>query len=404
MVALLQIKRLELRGDKRIKNNNVIKKIKIIEKWKTIPKDFVLELKQLTVITGENNSGKTNFIEAVNNDGTKVEFLDENDGKLTPKIVYIAAENIKPSDSECRSSAKTTGLIKNLAELFSNLEVKFDLENKVNIIKKIKDLIDKTNKNLKSFTGNSIHKLKIDTNEDELDSDIIIQALIKKITGDEDGQERKLEELGQGTQRIIVVSILKAYIDILIEEEIHTEKPILVLFEEPEIYLHPKLKRTLNATLEKIAEQDNHQVIITTHDPYFVFKNFEGEEKSIFSFEKKDGVTKVSSNKIVYGIEDELLFIFLYSLLEKEGKDLETAEIERFEKRKYFKYDGKTDSKKEEDHGDLVYIRHQIHHFGDNPYTVGLVPEKPKDCVGKNYYTEKELADAIKKMSEMLSA
>ena len=298
-----------------MKNNNIIKKIKIIEKWKTIPKDFVLELKQLTVITGENNSGKTNFIEAVNNDGTKVEFLDENDGKLTPKIVYIAAENIKPSDSECKPSAKGTGLIKNLAELFSNLEVKLELENKVNIIENIKGLIDKTNKNIEIFTGNRTHKLKIDTNEDELDSGIIIQALIKKITGDEDGQERKLEELGQGTQRIIVVSILKAYIDILIEEGIHTEKPILVLFEEPEIYLHPKLKRTLNTTLEKIAEQDNHQVIITTHDPYFVFKNFEGEEKSIFSFEKKDGVTKVSSNKIVYGIEDELLFIFLYSLL-----------------------------------------------------------------------------------------
>lgn len=204
----------------------MIKKIKIIAKSKTIPKDFVLELKQMTVITGENNSGKTNFIKAVY-DESEVEFLDENDEKLTPKIVYTVAENIKPSDSECKSSAKGTGLIKNLAELFSNLEVKFELENKVNIIENIKDLIDKTNKNLKSFTGNNKHKLKIDPNEDELDSGIIIQALIKKITGDEDGQERKLEDLGQGTQRIIVVSILKAYIDILIERRIHTEKQYL---------------------------------------------------------------------------------------------------------------------------------------------------------------------------------
>jgi len=375
----------------------MIKKIKITKEYKTIPKDFILELKQMTVITGENNSGKTNFIKAVD-DKRGAEFLDENDGKLTPKIVYIAAENIKPSDSECKPSAKGTGLIKNLAELFSNLEIKFELENKGNIIENIKDLIDKTNKNLESFTGDNKHKLKIDTNEDELDSAIIIQALIKKITGEEDEQERDLEVLGQGTQRIIVVSILKAYIDILIERRVHTEKPILVLFEEPEIYLHPKLKRTLNVTLEKIAEQDNHQVIITTHDPYFVFKNFEGEEKKIFSFEKKDGVTKVSSNKIVYGIEDELLFIFLYSLLVKENKDL-SVKIEGFEKRKYFRSD-----KKPEDHDDLTYIRDQIHHYGDNPYTVGLVPDKPKDCDKINYYTEKELADAIKKMSGMLNA
>jgi ABC-type sulfate/molybdate transport systems ATPase subunit len=201
-----------------------------------------------------------------------------------------------------------------------------------------------------------------------------------------------------------VVSILKAYIDILIERGIHTEKPVLVLFEEPEIYLHPKLKRILNATLEKIAEQNNHQVIITTHDPYFVFKNFEGEEKNIFSFEKKDGITKASDSNIVYGIEDELLFIFLYSLLKKEGKDLETVDIEKFEKRKYFRKNEVTGQIDEEEWNDLTYIRHQIHHLGDNPCTLGLVLEKPKDCDRRNYYTEKELADAIKKMSEMLNA
>jgi len=77
-------------------NNNIIRKIKVIEEYKTIPKDFVLELKQLTVITGENNSGKTNFIEAVNNE-SGVEFIDKNDEKLNPEIVYIAAENIRPS-------------------------------------------------------------------------------------------------------------------------------------------------------------------------------------------------------------------------------------------------------------------------------------------------------------------
>ena len=370
-------------------------KIKVIEMYKTIPEDFVLELKQLTVITGENNSGKTNFIEAV--DKTKVEFLDENDEKLDPEIVYIAAENIRPSDGECKSSAKTTGLIKNLTKLFSNLEIKFELKNKENIIENIEDLIEKTNKNLESFTGSDKHKLKIDP-KDELDSSVIIQALINKIIGVEDGQERNLEVLGQGTQRIIVTSILKAYVDIIIERGNYTGKLILILFEEPEIYLHPKLKRTLNATLEEIAEQENHQVIITTHDPYFVFENFEGEEKSIYSFEKENGITKASDSNIVYGIEDELLFIFLYSLLEKEGKDLKTAEIEGFEKRKYFRND-----KNDKYIGDLVYIRNQIHHLGDNPYTVGLVPEKPKDCDGINYYTEKNLADAIKKMCEMLN-
>ena len=97
-----------------------------------------------------------------------------------------------------------------------------------------------------------------------------------------------------------------------------------------------------------------------------------------------------------------MLFIFLYSLLVKEKKDLSTT-IRGIEKRKYFRND-ESGGKKEEDHDDLTYIRHQIHHLGDNPYTVGLVSEKPEDCNDKNYYTEKELADAIKKMSEVLGA
>lgn len=377
----------------------MIKKIKITKEYKTIPKDFVLKLEQMTVITGENNSGKTNFIKAVN-DERDVEFFNEVSEKLTPEIIYIAAENIRPSDSECKSSAKTTGLIKNLSELFSNLKIKFELEKKDDIVKEVKALIEKANKNLESFTGSSKHELAID-HEDELDSSVIIQALIKDIKGNEDGEKRKLEDLGQGTQRIIVASILKAYIDILIEKGIHTEKPILILFEEPEIYLHPKLKRTLNMTLEKIAEQDNHQVIITTHDPYFVFQNFKGQGKNIFSFKKEGGKTALFE-KVVYGIEDELLFIFLYSFLVKESKDL-SGNIEGFEKRKYFRND-ENGSKKEEDLDDLTYIRHQIHHLGDNPYTVGLVPQKSEDCDDKNYYTEKELADAIKKMSEALGA
>ena len=81
----------------------MIKEIIITEKHKTIPKDFMLELERITVITGENNSGKTNFIKAVNSK-KNVKFFSEEKVELTTEIVYIAAENIKPSDDECKSS------------------------------------------------------------------------------------------------------------------------------------------------------------------------------------------------------------------------------------------------------------------------------------------------------------
>lgn len=384
----------------------MIKKIKITKEYKTIPKDFILELEQMTVITGENNSGKTNFIKAVAGEAKvkkeiiKAEFLDKDDKSLIPEVIYIAADNIQPAEDEVKFSSKTTGLIKNLSRLFSNLERKFKLEKHSEIVGDIENLIKKANENLKGFNGKDEHTLEITLNKEDLDPATIIQALINNISGLENGVERGFDDLGQGTQRIIVASILKAYVDILIEKKRHTKKQILILFEEPEIYLHPKLKRALNATLEKLAGQENHQVIITTHDPYFVFQNFEGNGKAIFSFKKEEGMTALSE-KVIYGIEDELLFIFLYSLLVKESKDL-SVKIEGFEKRKYFRND-ESGNKKEENQDDLKYIRHQIHHLGDNPYTVGLVSQKPEDCKDKNYYTEKELEGAIKEMSKALS-
>ncbi len=385
----------------------MIEKIKITKKNKTIRKDFELPLTQMTVITGENNSGKTNFIEAVVKKDKETEkftseFLTREGNPIIPEIVYISDKNISPSDDELSSSKQTSSLVSNLSKLFSNIGIEFELTKKDEISKVIKDLIIKTNDNLENLTGKETHTIELDPVE-KIDSKIVVQKLIGDIFVFENGSEnkRKLSELGQGTQRVIVVSVLKAYADILVEKEIVPKEQVLIVFEEPEIYLHPRLKRVLNATLWKIAEQEKHQVIVTTHDPYFAFLNFEGKGKSIFSFEKKNGITVISDKDVVYGIEDELLFIFLYSFLLKEGKDLSTTMIGGFERRKYFRNDENGD-KKEEDHNDLTYIRHQIHHLGDNPYTVGLVSEKPEDCNDKNYYTEKELTDAIKKMSEML--
>jgi len=377
----------------------MIKSIEIIKKYKTIPDNFVLKLEQMTIITGENNSGKTNFIKALNDKkrAENVKFLDESKGELTPEIIYIAAENISPSESECKPSQKTSGLIENLSWLFSNIGVTFKLEKEDDIVKGIEDLIDKTNDNLKNFAGSVEHKLTIDY-EDKLNSKIIIQALIKDIKGSEEGQERKLEDLGQGTQRIIVASILKAYVDILIEKPIFIEKPILILFEEPEIYLHPKLKRSLNATLETISREPNHQVIITTHDSYFVFPNFDNTNKRIYSFKKdENGITNVLDSGIIDGIEDELLFIFLYSRLTKD--EIKEIEIKEVTDRVYKDEDGM----EWENCCDIDYMRHQIHHSGNNDYTSSLGVSKKEDVPSEmNFYTQEELSEAIIKMSKKL--
>lgn len=68
-------------------------------------------------------------------------------------------------------------------------------------------------------------------------------------------------ELGGGIQNALVLSILQAF-------EERRKRGAIFLIEEPEMFLHPQMQRTLNKTLRQIGE--NNQIIYTTHSPHFV--------------------------------------------------------------------------------------------------------------------------------------
>jgi predicted ATP-dependent endonuclease of OLD family len=67
--------------------------------------------------------------------------------------------------------------------------------------------------------------------------------------------------VGEGFQNAIVLAILRAF------EETRKSGAIL-LIEEPEMFLHPQMQRSLYKTLRKIGA--TNQVIYTTHSPHFV--------------------------------------------------------------------------------------------------------------------------------------
>lgn len=68
-------------------------------------------------------------------------------------------------------------------------------------------------------------------------------------------------ELGAGFQNAIVLAILKAFED-------RKKQGALFLIEEPEMYLHPQMQRSLYKTIRQIGE--TNQVIYITHSPHFV--------------------------------------------------------------------------------------------------------------------------------------
>ena len=279
--------------------------------------------------------------------------------------------------------------------LFSNLGISFELDGRDKITSIFDKLCLKVNENIRNFIGSSSYKINLDSSK-KLDPKSIIQLLINTITGNEDGEDRKFEDLGQGTQRIIIASILKAYIDLLIENKIFHEKVILILFEEPEVYLHPKLKRALNETLENISQQKNPQVIITTHDPYFTFKNSKELNKTIVSL-KRNGKKTISEMDIIEGIEDELLHIYLFSrVLQRNSGDVKSLDnsLKKLKviKEKIYYWRNDSGQEKSATKSLPVYVRHIIHH-PDNEYTRS----------GKNQkYNEAELRESIEILNSIL--
>ncbi len=77
----------------------------------------------------------------------------------------------------------------------------------------------------------------------------------------EEGFSQSATEIGDGFQNAITLAILQAF-------EAHQKRGAIFLIEEPEMFLHPQMQRSLYKTIRKISE--SNQVIYTTHSPHFV--------------------------------------------------------------------------------------------------------------------------------------
>lgn len=75
---------------------------------------------------------------------------------------------------------------------------------------------------------------------------------------------------GHGLQRTLIFSLLEmvAENDAAINDE--NSRTTMILYEEPELYLHPQMLRKLKSILNTISESENWQIICTTHSPVFI--------------------------------------------------------------------------------------------------------------------------------------
>lgn len=109
--------------------------------------------------------------------------------------------------------------------------------------------------------------------------------------------EMDLEDQGHGLQRHIIYTLIQLHSRITAKPSAPKKKDfcpelVLLLFEEPEAFLHPTQQAVLYDSLRLFSRQQGYQVLVTTHSPTFVTHNSD-DMKSIVHLSRKCGRTDI---------------------------------------------------------------------------------------------------------------
>ena len=116
-----------------------------------------------------------------------------------------------------------------------------------------------------------------------------------------DGYNSELTEKGHGVQRLALFSLLRTYNTFDFGKS-SNERNMIIGIEEPEIYLHPPLKRSTYSLLKKLSSGKD-QVVYCTHDSLFLsVENFD-EIRLFRKSDDKNPITKVFELSIAQVIE-----------------------------------------------------------------------------------------------------
>ena len=131
----------------------------------------------------------------------------------------------------------------------------------------------------------------------ELQPQEIVKSLLSYYLIDKNlGKNIDVNSMGQGLQRHLIYTLIRLSSEYNEKEERKkadfSPEFTLLLFEEPEAFLHPSQQVQLDISLKKLAKVEGQQVLISTHSPIFVSKNIE-DLKTILSVKKQNVETKI---------------------------------------------------------------------------------------------------------------
>jgi putative ATP-dependent endonuclease of OLD family len=202
---------------------------------------------------------------------------------LLPEPIYIpAVKNLNDDLKTTQSTSFGRLLVLLLEDMTEDLEaIKKSLQDFNALFNRVKDedgVIDNRNEKVRllegdveEFLGENFSNVKIQLHIPPPDLKTILNAAQIYV---DDGSYDLIDNKGDGIKRLLMFALLQAYVKRLARSSTQapavqgaTNRPLLFLFEEPELYLHPRSQRVLFGTLADIANA--HQVVVTTHSPIF---------------------------------------------------------------------------------------------------------------------------------------
>lgn len=205
------------------------------------------------------------------------------ENKIVELLTSAVKENVKNDQSK-------------VAKLLDQVN---DLANEVK--KQIAEELNKTTSRLQKNLNEVFpeHNVDIAPQADKIEVDKILATGTHLNVAGNDGKYYPLANQGSGLQRAFLWSAIEALADTgkmkSGRSTIESEKPKMLLVEEPESFLHPPAVRLAREALYKIAELDNWQVMITTHSPIFI--DVSKPHTTIIRVEKNEGATKIFSTE-----------------------------------------------------------------------------------------------------------
>lgn len=187
---------------------------------------------------------------------------------------------------------KNSQSFETLSKSFAEFNEKFKSEASNDGIS-IQNFIDDINKEIENWD------VSFGVNINEIKPEDIIKNLVSHFLKDKhmEAQEMTIDSFGQGLQRHLIYTLIRLstkYKEPPSKKEKKEFSPdfTLILFEEPEAFLHPSQQEILNQSLESLSKEGQQQVLISTHSTHFVSKNID-ILPSILKLSKRNSATKV---------------------------------------------------------------------------------------------------------------